>query len=84
MALLLKHQTPEQLVARVREAYRNSERERVVLIARFIIARIQALDITDAQCRTAFGLNAGQWTSLKARMQNHVNAANAVASAIGE
>jgi hypothetical protein len=84
MALLLKHQTAEQFVARLRAAYRDASRERVVQIARFIIGRLQAGDITDAQCRTAFGLNVTQWNTLKTKMQNVINAANAVESAVGE
>jgi hypothetical protein len=84
MALLLKHQTAEQFVTRLRAAYRDASRERVVQIARFIIGKIQAGDITDAQCRSAFGLNVTQWNTLKTRMQNVINAANAVESAVGE
>ena len=84
MALLLKHQTAEAFVARVRAAYRDGTPPRLILVAKFILARIQAADITDAQCRTAFGLNATQWTNLKSRMQALVNASNAVESAIGE
>jgi hypothetical protein len=84
MALLLKHQTAEQFVTRLRAAYRNASRERVVQIARFIIGKIQAGDITDAQCRSAFGLNVTQWNTLKTKMQNIITAANAVESAVGE
>lgn len=84
MALILKHQTVEQFVSRVRQAYRDGQREQLVRIARFIISRIQAGDITDAQCRTAFGLNTTQWTNLKTRMQNLVTADNLIQSAAGE
>lgn len=84
MAIILKHQSPEQFIARVRAAYRDGQRETLVKIARFILARIQAGDITDAQCRTAFGLNVTQWNNLKTRMQNLVTAATAVESATGE
>ncbi len=84
MALLLKHQTVEQFVARVRAAYRDGKAERIVAIARFIIARIQAGDITDAQCRTAFGLNVTQWNNIKTKMSNLIAADNAVRSAVGE
>lgn len=84
MALLLKHQTAEAFIARVREAYRNGDRERLVKIARFILSRIQAGDITDAQCRNAFGLNVTQWNNLKTRMQNLVTADNALNAATGE
>jgi hypothetical protein len=49
-----------------------------------VLARIAAGDITDAQCRTAFGLNTTQWNALKTKMQNYVTAANTVQSAVGE
>lgn len=84
MALLLKHQTVQEFVARLREAYRDSQRERLIQLAKFVLARVQAGDITDAQCRTAFGLNASQWTALKTKMQNAVNAWTAVQAAQGE
>lgn len=84
MALILKHQTPEAFIARVRQAYRDGDSDRLVKIARFLVARVQAGDVTDAQLRTAFGLNATQWTALKARMQQLITADNAVKSAVGE
>ena len=84
MALILKHQTAAQFIARFREAYRNSERERLVQLARFILARLAAGDITDAQCRSAFNLTTTQWNNLKTKMQNWVTAANSVQSAVGE
>ena len=84
MALLLKHQTAEQFVARFRAAYRNAERERLVRLASFIISRIQVGDITDAQCRNAFGLNATQWNNLKTKMQSLLAASNTVQAAVGE
>lgn len=84
MALLLKHQTVQEFVARFREEYRNAERERVIQLARFIVSRIQAGDITDAQCRTAFGLNTTQWNALKTKMQNFISAHDIVRGAVGE
>ena len=84
MSLILKHQTPQQFIARVHEAYRDGRQQQLVQIARFIVARLQAGDITDAQCRGAFGLNSTQWNTLKTKMQNLLTAANTVESAIGE
>lgn len=84
MALILKHQTAEEFVARVRAAYRDGDPVRLVKIARFLIARVQAGDITEAQIRTAFGLNNTQWNALKTKMQNLITADNAVKSAVGE
>lgn len=84
MALLLKHQTAAQFVARFREAYRNAERERCVRMARWLLSAIQAGDVTDAQCRTAFGLNVTQWNNLKTKLQGFITASNTVQSAVGE
>ena len=84
MALILKHQTAEAFIARARQAYRDGNNERLVKIARFIIARVQAGDVTEVQLRTAFGLNVTQWNALKTRMQNLIAADNAVRSAVGE
>ena len=84
MALLLKHQTAQEFIARFRDAYRDADRERLVQLAKFVIARIQAGDITDAQCRSAFGLNTTQWNNLKTKMQNFITASNTVQSAVGE
>lgn len=84
MALILKHQTPEAFIARVRQAYREGNSERLVKIAKFLIARVQAGDITDAQLRTAFGMNTTQWNALKARMQQLITSDNTVKSAVGE
>jgi hypothetical protein len=84
MALLLKHQTVSAFVARFRDAYRNSDRERCIQLARFVIARIQAGDITDAQCRIAFGLTVAQWSALKTKMGTWINAHNLTQSAVGE
>jgi len=84
MALLLKHQSAEAFVSRLRQAYRDGTPENVVKIAAFVLARVQAGDITDAQCRAAFGMNAGQWIALKTKMQGFVNAHNTVKNAVGE
>jgi hypothetical protein len=84
MALLLKHQTAAQFIARFREAYRHSERERCVQLAKFVIARIQSGDLTETQVRTAFGLNTTQWNTLKTKMNNRITAWNTLQSAVGE
>ncbi len=84
MALILKHQTPEAFIARVRQAYRDGNSERLVKIARFLIARVPAGDVTDAQLRTAFGMNVTQWNALKTRMQALIAADNTVKAATGE
>lgn len=84
MALILKHQTSDQFVTRLRLAYRESAGQSLVRLATFVIARVQSGDLTDAQCRTAFGMSTGQWSSLKGRMQALINASATVESAVGE
>ena len=84
MALILKHQTVEAFVARVRAAYRDGNSEALVLISRFLIAAVQAGDITEAQIRSAFGLNVTQWNAVKAEMQALINADNLIKSAVGK
>lgn len=84
MALVLKHQTVEAFVAKVRAAYREGDPETLLKISKFILGRIQSGDITDAQCRTAFGLNVTQWNNLKSKMQNLITANNTIQSAVGE
>lgn len=84
MALLLKHQTVAQFVARVRESYRSRDRDKLVKIARWILAALNRGDITDANCRAAFGLNTTQWNNLKAKMTTLVNASNTIQGAVGE
>ena len=64
MAIILKHQTVEAFVAKVRAAYRDGDSATLVAISRFLIAAVQAGDITEAQIRTAFGVNTTQWTSI--------------------
>ena len=84
MPILLKHQTPSQFVGRLREAYRVSSREQTAQIARWILAKLQTGDVTDAQLRTAFGLTTAQWNTVKTKMTALRNAANALKTAAGE
>jgi len=84
MPILLKHQTPSQFIARLREAYRQSDKERTAQLARWVLAKLQTGDVTDTQLRTAFGLTVTQWNNLKTKMTNLRNAANALKTAVGE
>jgi hypothetical protein len=84
VALSLKHQTAQQFIARLRTAYRDGNHEAVIKIARFILARIQSGDITDAQCRSAFGLTVTQWNALKTKMKGFITADDAAKAATGE
>lgn len=84
MALILKHQSIQDFIQRFREAFRNSERDRCIQLGRFILARIQAGDLTDAQVRAAFGLSTTQWNNLKTKMANRITADNLIKSSVGE
>lgn len=84
MALNLKHQTAAQFAARLRERYRNASEGECARIAAWILRHIANGDFTDLQVRNAFGLTAGQWTTLKAKMQALVDNYSAVQAARGE
>lgn len=84
MALNLQFQTTAQFAARLRERYRSASREEAARIATWILNRIDAGDITDAQVRNAFGLTVTQYANLKTRMTNLRTAYQAVQAAAGE
>ena len=84
MALRLRYQTAAQFAARLRERYRTATREEAARIATWVLARIEAGDLTDAQVRSAFGLTTQQYTGLKARMSTLRDAYRAVQQAVGE
>lgn len=84
MALSLKHQTAAQFAARFREAYRNASREQAAKMAWWLIEKINAGDLTDNQCRTAFGLSVAKWGTVKTRMTTLHDQYAAVKTARGE
>jgi len=65
MALNLQHQTAAELAAKIRTRFRDSSREEAARIAYWLIERINAGDITDAQCESAFGVSPAQWANFK-------------------
>ena len=84
MALNLRFQTATQFAARLRERYRSASREEAARIATWILNRIDAGDLTDAQVRAAFGLTVTQYNALKTRMGNLRTAYQAMQAAAGE
>ena len=84
MPIVLKHQTSQDFLNRLRLAYRDGEPERVIQIAKVIRRRLTTGDLTDTQLRAIFGLTVPQWNTLKTKMQTLVNADAAVRSAVGE
>ena len=84
MALQLSHQTAAQLAARFRARYRTAEREEAARLATWLLNRIDVGDFTDAQVRSAFGLTAQQYTTLKTAMTTLRTQWLAVQSAKGE
>jgi hypothetical protein len=84
VALNLRHQTAAQFIARFRERFRSAEREEAAKLATWLLNRIEAGDVTDAQVRNAFGLNNTQYNALKTRMTNLRTAWLAVQAARGE
>lgn len=84
MALNLKYQTEAQFAARLRERYRNASREEAAHIATWILNKINAGDLTDAQMRSAFGLTLVQYNALKTRMNSLRTAYQTVQASVGE
>ena len=62
---VLVENTAAQFAARLREDFREGRRERACYLAWWLLRRIAAGEITDAQCRTAFGLTVTQWNNTK-------------------
>ena len=84
MALNLNHQTAAEFAARLRTRYLNAEKVECARIAKWILDHIDAGDFTALQVRNAFGLTAGQWTTLKAKMMTMRDNYLAVQAAAGE
>lgn len=84
MALVLLHQNIQNFVARLREDFRGSERDRTLLLARFILARINDTTFTDAQMQAVFGVTATKWTQIKSKMNAAVTASNTLLAYVGE
>jgi hypothetical protein len=84
MAIVLKHQTASEFIARFREAYRNSSREQLARLAKWLLLRLAAGDLTDTQVRNAFGLTVAQWNTKKTQMTDLVAKYDAVQAAKGD
>ena len=84
MALALNHQTATQFATRLRERYRAASKEECARLAKWILDHIDAGDFTETQVRNAFGLTAGQWTTIKAKMTTLRTNYDAVLAAAGE
>lgn len=80
----LRFQNATQFVARVRAFYRDHNADALARVAVWMRNRIQAGDITEAQFQSAFGFDAGQWSTFKTQMQSLAAAYDEVNAATGE
>lgn len=64
----LEYATKNDFVPVLREAYRRSERDECARLATWIINRVNDGWVTEAQVQSAFGLAAGPWATLRAKM----------------
>lgn len=77
-------QTGAQFLVRLREKYRNSNKERAAKIARWIVRRLDAGHVTETQIRNVFNLDAGQWATLESRLRTLAATLDSLESAEGE
>lgn len=80
----LVYATKTDFVPAYRQAYKDSERDECGRLATWILNRITDGWVTDTQVRNAFGLTAGEWTTLKTKMQTLSDHWLAVQAARGE
>lgn len=83
-ALTLRFANKNALAAAYRQAYKAASRDEAARLAKWLLDHIDAGDFTDAQVQSAFGLTAGQYTTLKTKWTNLRTAYNAVIAAQGE
>lgn len=84
MALVLRHATGAQLAAAFRERFRNAAGLESGRLARWLLNRIADGTWTDAQVRTAFGLNVTQYNQLKTRLETRAARYDAMIQDTGE
>lgn len=65
---VLEYATKSDFAPVMREAYRSATKEQCAYLANWIINRVTSAWVTETQVRNAFGLDAGQWNTLKAKM----------------
>lgn len=83
-ALSLGEMTAAQFADRLRARYRASNAADTCKLAWWLLRRITAGQITDAQCRAAFGLTSTQWSNFKTNtLTPQANAWAAIIAAAG-
>lgn len=83
-APVIQYQTGTQFLQRLRELYRDSRKEICAHIARWIINRLDAGQVTAAQMRNVFDLTAQQWTALETKLRALKASIESVDGAVGE
>ena len=76
--------TKSQFVAWLRNQYKYASGETVAMIATWLMNRIDAGDITDSECETAFGLTATQWNTVKTKLTNYRTQWLSIQAAVGQ
>lgn len=81
---ILTESTPSELLAYMREAYRESSNGESAIISQVLRGWIDSGRYTDTEVRTAFGLSVGAWTVIRNKMNTFADSRALVASARGE
>lgn len=81
----LKNQTQAQFLTKFRSNYRSANRAEGCAMATWLLRRMAAGSVTEAQVRTAFGLSdAARYAKFKARLEQQQRAWTAFLAALGE
>ena len=81
---MLLHASKADFVSVYRGAYQTAGREECARLATWLLNRMDDGWVTDTQVRNAFGLTAGQWTTLEGKMTTLRTSWLAVQAAAGE
>jgi hypothetical protein len=83
-ALTTIQQTAAQFAARFRQEVASADKQWACYLAWWLLRRITAGNITDAQCQTAFNMTATAWTTFKTNtVTPRSNAWAAMLAAVG-
>ena len=80
----LRYATTAQIVQALRDAYHSFNQWQLCQLSAVLLAYYQAGVFTAAQFQSAFGITAGQWTTLANQVQTYAGIYNSANAAVGQ